>query len=103
MRRGIKRGFGIANTSHFFPCPVANDLPWKGQAQFVSKLRQVETVARDVAYRGWSGCRICGKTNGSHEYSYNGWEWPQGLMHYIVDHNVVPSEEFIKMISDAKL
>jgi hypothetical protein len=51
-----------------------------------------------ICYRGVSGCRCCGQLNGSREYRYNGWAWPQGFRHYIEEHNVVPSKEFLKEV-----
>jgi hypothetical protein len=55
-----------------------------------------------VSYRGFSWCRICpsrsGASMGTKSYRYNGWEWPEGFRHYIVEHNVVPSKEFLKEV-----
>lgn len=62
-------------------------------------LHKVEALARERHYKGWSTCCMCGCRNGSSEYSYKNFVWPSGLMHYIVDHNVKPSYQFITFIA----
>lgn len=47
---------------------------------------------------GWSTCRICGQKNGSTELTDGVWYWPQGLVHYIEEHNVILPEEFVEYI-----
>ena len=83
------------------PFPLAHKKPWKGRKVFLSNLKEVEeqtTKVRVEHMKGISVCRLCGKGNGSAEYSFNGWTWPVGLLHYVKMHNVRPSEEFIKFI-----
>lgn len=55
-----------------------------------------------VAYRGSSQCRCCGQSNGSHEYRYLGWTWPEGYFHYLSEHNVRPDEGFKHFILSLK-
>lgn len=93
-----KEGFWKSKYEPHLPNPVSNEVAWVGQDDFVSKLEQVEKISKCIAYRGFSICRICGKHNGHEEFSYRDWVWPQGLLHYIVEHNVEPSEEFQKFI-----
>jgi hypothetical protein len=50
-------------------------------------------------YRGVSKCRLCGKSNGSLEFDFNGYTWPEGLIHYILEHNVIVDNGFINMIT----
>jgi hypothetical protein len=69
---------------------------------------------RCISLRG-SCCRICSKrgffgigkkyvSNGSLEIYYNGYRFLEGLMHYIVDHNLeISNPGFIKMIIDSPL
>jgi hypothetical protein len=87
--------------------PKARDKPWKGRKHFLHVLDQVEASFeakkppdgyRLEAYRGWSTCRICGERNGNKEYTTKKWIWPEGLMHYIQDHNLKPSDAFIDYI-----
>jgi hypothetical protein len=39
-------------------------------------------------YRGFSPCRICGKSNGSGELTDGVLAWPEGLAHYVSEHHV---------------
>jgi|SRR5579863_8204374 len=66
---------------------------------FISCLARVEKKAHQVAYRGWSTCRLCGKMNGSYEFEYAGYTWPSGLKHYLEDHNIKPpNTDWVSMI-----
>jgi len=94
----LKEGFWKSSYEPDLPSPVPNDMPWEGQELFVQRLIQVERLAKMTAYKGMSRCRVCECSNGSREYSYNGWVWPAGLMHYIIEHNIQPSDEFIEAI-----
>lgn len=82
----------------------------KDKATRVEKEREQDayfadiTAARDqapmVAYRGWSSCRMCGCLNGTREYQHGGWRWPEGYAHYIEQHNIVPTADFITFINN---
>src|SRR5262245_6831386 len=50
------------------------------------------------AYLGLSPCRICGGPNGSLELSDGTYIWPEGLAHYVIDHDVRPPEPFISHV-----
>jgi hypothetical protein len=65
-----------------------------GKDGFITALLRKQDRASVVSYRGFSMCRLCGKGNGSQEYTLNGWVWPSGYLHYINFHNVRPSKEF---------
>lgn len=41
-----------------------------------------------AAYMGFSPCRICGERNGAYEFTDGIYQWPDGLAHYVLDHNV---------------
>ncbi|WP_051551238.1 hypothetical protein [Nocardioides sp. URHA0020] len=46
-----------------------------------------------VSYMGLSPCRFCGEDNGALEYTDGVYQWPEGLAHYVSEHNVrLPSE-----------
>lgn len=38
--------------------------------------------------RGHSTCRICGQPNGTAEFTDGTYVWPEGLAHYVSDHQV---------------
>lgn len=72
----------------------------------VARISDVEAIADGEDYDGLSMCRLCGRKNGSEEYNYedeNGIKffWPEGLIHYYVKHNVLPSEQFYEFVFSA--
>lgn len=78
--------------------PESNPEPWDEQSQFLARLAVREKTAKVTRFRGWSICRICGDKNGSAEFSSGRWRWPSGLRHYVEEHNVEPSDEFVTFI-----
>jgi len=98
-----KVGFWYSKYEPKLPKPVqqAPDSEWVLAGRptaFAKLLKAMEKVARCRGYKGSSKCRICGKRNGSMEYSYKGWTWPEGYMHYIRDHNVRPPLKFVAFV-----
>lgn len=53
-----------------------------------------------IQFRGFSRCRICEKNNGSAEFCYEGFRFPSGYFHYIIDHRIQVPVEFQRMIMD---
>ena len=43
---------------------------------------------------GYSTCRICGIDNGTKDLSDGKYMWPEGLVHYVKDHNLRLPKEF---------
>jgi hypothetical protein len=48
------------------------------------------------AFGGVSSCRFCGRENGALELSDGVWYWPDGLAHYVADHDVRLPSEFVE-------
>ena len=46
-------------------------------------------------YLGWSWCRICKEENGYTDFTDGKWIWPEGLAHYIEEHNVRLPDKFV--------
>jgi hypothetical protein len=71
--------------------PVA-DTARPDQAEMIAKLKVAMATGYWQQYRGWSNCRLCGKSNGSKELEIiRGnvkYLIPEGYLHYLVDHNV---------------
>lgn len=89
-----------------YPWPQANDQPWEGQEFFLKKLEMIENrnpPDNYHRYRGFSICRICGCVNGSAEHETDGWLWPTGFRHYVDEHNVRPSNDFIQFVINHNL
>lgn len=85
------------------PFPVPYNNVWPGKHKFLRALKKIQNVAEVNHYRGWSTCRICSKHNGSTEYEYKGWVWPEGFMHYVSTHNVRPSLAFQEFIINKEI
>lgn len=79
--------------------PEALSEAWEGRDAFLVALSVLERHAERVRYRGWSNCRVCGCVNGSDTFHAKGWQWPSGFAHYVRDHNVKPSDDFIAMVT----
>lgn len=47
---------------------------------------------------GYSQCRICGIINGSSDIYDDIFEWPEGLSHYVLEHNVGLPKEFVDYV-----
>jgi len=83
--------------------------PWDGQQELISALAGLEDILRKKrggsmrTYRGFSTCRLCGAHNGSSTFFYEGWEWPDGYMHYLVAHCVRPSLAFQEFVIGKEL
>ena len=48
------------------------------------------------AYLGKSTCRICESPNGSTELTDGTYVWPEGLSHYVLEHNVRIPAPFVE-------
>jgi hypothetical protein len=91
-------GYWYSSHTPQFPKPVPNDQPWAGQAEFLKALSKKETGSYHHISKGFSLCRVCERINGSVEYESGEWSWPSGLRHYVEDHNVKPSDDFIAWV-----
>lgn len=89
-----------ANVRHpEYPTPIPRESLEK-KASILHALDKKEKSARVMRYRGWSTCRLCGCGNGSNAYLFGGWLWPSGFRHYLEEHNVKPSQDFIDFLFD---
>lgn len=93
-----REGFWYSKYEPLLPKPIENEKPWKGKKEFVAALKAKQARLRPNRYKGWSTCRICKCNNGSTEFTYHGWRWPEGLTHYVEEHNVRPSLAFQELI-----
>ena len=89
-------GYWYSSSEPQYPVPKPRKSPIS--REFLDKLSAVEAIAEKYGFRGWSTCRCCCKPNGSQEYKFNGWIWPEGFMHYLTEHNVHPTPAFMDMI-----
>lgn len=93
-------GYWRSQSEPHYPMPIAQAEPVS--RDFLYKLRKIESRLYMEHYKGSSKCRICGIDLGNGEYQLgrrsSGWAWPQGLMHYLIMHNVHPSAQFVTAI-----
>lgn len=102
-----REGFWCSAAEPNLPNPqhLSGAWDWPGKFEFLEKLTQVQNnrETRFITYRGFSTCRICFKANGSKEFCYQGWYWPEGYEHYIREHNIRPSLAFQELIMDKRI
>jgi hypothetical protein len=86
------------------PSPeLFNGTPTEEYKKFVKTFSDMKYVSPfPEMYMGYSYCRICNMKNGSGEYNvdYKGCKvyYTEGLLHYYQEHNVLPSEEFYRIV-----
>ncbi len=101
----IKEGFYYLNQM-----PIPQNL--KMNENLITKLRMIMYRLDNTSYEnahceqymGFSRCRICNINNGSKEYyiidKNNMYIFPEGFLHYIEAHNILPSEDFIDLLKN---
>lgn len=98
-----------------YPMPQPNTFKPEDMAVFLPKLKWLEAQidaknkskgkatilqgAFKMHFMGYSECRCCGISNGTGEYYYQGWAWPNGFMHYLEEHKVEPTAAFMVFIN----
>lgn len=109
----IREGFWRSreNEKSDLSWPVQNSEPVS--LAFLERLDEIQNLAgkdarvEKILYRGYSPCRLCDKSNnGCAEYHVTTDNcksiFPAGLAHYLKDHNVHPSPEFVEFINNFK-
>lgn len=97
--KNLRVGFWSSEYEPYLPIPVPSPRPWQMQALFCTLLSRLQdSKAKFVDYRGFSLCRCCGRPNGNREFTYGHFTWPEGLLHYVVDHNITPPSDFIAFV-----
>jgi len=110
-------GFWYSEFEPEFPFPEEHKSDWVTidflfkliclESKLLDEYKKIVTIANNggiykpthcESYRGSSSCRICKCQNGSREFTYGGFCWPEGFRHYIECHKIKPSDEFIEMI-----
>lgn len=87
-----------------YPKPVEVKEPFPDKEKVVAAFKDLEKElyrhkkGNCVYYKGFSTCRCCKMLNGSMEFSYKNWTWPEGLLHYVEVHNIRPSDDFVREV-----
>ena len=91
----IAIGFWADYSHPYWPHPrelVNGDADEREREELAGYLDRGIIVA---VYRGWSDCRICGyNQNGHADLSDGAYLWPEGLAHYIREHQVWLPRQF---------
>ena len=89
---------GLADEKFPAPQEIVGTLD-RSAREHLAKYLDAGQSSPDRSYLGYSWCRFfCGIRNtemGSRELSDGEWAWPEGLSHYVREHNVLLPEEFI--------
>ena len=102
----IREGFWNDEQNRYpeFPMPEHSDVEFDDKFDILDKLHMIQMLTSSVFYaKGFSICRCCGVPNGSMQYEACGYTWPEGFEHYIQDHNVRPSNDFITKVLNLKV
>lgn len=91
MSEEVMIGYWGQREGDGYPFPVPNTaLP--DQAEMIAALGEAMRNGHMIGYRGWSNCRLCGKTNGTKELQIvrgdTKFRIPEGYIHYLRDHSV---------------
>jgi len=75
----------------------AHDPVWKfdNPEVFAVVLAYLNNPERTKGYRGSASCRICGCGNGSQDWFKGPFRYPQGYVHYLVEHDFKPPQAVI--------
>ena len=85
------------------PFPQESETKWEGQDEFVQNMKNRQNkIGLSMHTKGFSTCRICKCVNGTASYTTAKAEWPEGALHYVENHNVKPTQEFINYIMGIK-
>jgi hypothetical protein len=85
---------------NLFPYPKQHDNIWSGQEQFLEQLKNIENdlEINKLTESRIKSCLICKKNINNGNYELSDFIWEDGLKHYIMKHNIKPSDEFIEFI-----
>lgn len=97
-------GYWFENKSIYpsedYPWPLVTDI--EVNKEFIKNFKTICEVCERIYCHGPSYCRLCDKHNMNSEYkiTFNDitFTFPFGLLHYYIDHNVQPSDEFYNFI-----
>lgn len=83
------------------PIENSNTLSKKESLIILNKIYSSKNENLINIYKGFSKCRICNKMNGNSEFIHKIdnvlFVIPQGYVHYLEEHNMMPDIELIKI------
>lgn len=91
-------GFWWSKKEPHYPKPIHSDVAFENKEMVIEKLKKVEKIASKKRYRDFASCRCYNGSVGTMSLQYKNWTWPEGFLHYIIEHNVQPSDLFLKEV-----
>ena len=86
-----------------YPMPIPNVLSQEEAQRIFFLIKEKEKEAKELSYLGVSFSRITGEDVGCNEFQTDEWVWTGAFAeHYVLNHKVKPSEEFLKYIGHKK-
>jgi len=105
----IKIGYWYSDREPNFPMPEVGSLCYQCtefgadpdcHCSNHTVIEYLENGNKLDAWRGFSSCRICGHVpNGSKCLTDGTYQWPEGLAHYVREHNTPLPQDFLDHIS----
>ena len=68
--------------------------------KIINKIFNLQILAEKEEYFGCSYCRVCNKSNGGKEYTFDKYVWPEGYLHYIAEHDIKIDPEFENFLDE---
>lgn len=82
-----------------YPMPIPDVLTQDEADEIYDLILHKEKDAKILHYKGLSHSRITNEYLGCKEFITNQWRWPGDFAkHYVKDHRVKPSDDFLKYI-----
>lgn len=97
-------GYWYSEHTPQYPMPEPNVLTEEEAKEIYDLITQIENDnIGKTRYKGMTRSRITGEYMGSTEYYTNEWKWPEDFApHYVLEHRVKPSDEFLIYIGYKK-
>jgi hypothetical protein len=96
MKKNMKIGYWKEKyIDETLPDPKEYIFSWNAEEKekIIKYLKEFSSVSKQ--WRGFSTCRICNILNGTKCMTDGTFTYPEGYLHYIESHGVVPPQEFI--------
>lgn len=94
-----KVGYWYSEREPHLPMPLGSYEPHPDKLVIVTYLK--EHGEELIAWRGFSRCRICGEVPPGTRCMTDGvYQWPEGLWHYVEEHNVHLPTTFVDHIKN---
>lgn len=87
--------------SHLLDPKTLVDHNWDTDVR-AAVINHLKNGRKNHGWLGHSKCRFCDCDNGSWDMTDGTYVWPEGLVHYIIEHGVRLDEEFVSHVMKRK-